>query len=209
MSRFFHAQLSNPVDGDWTKQVQKDLQDIDMNLSMNDIKSLSEDCLRTKVKNAISKAAFKWLTSEKLKKTKVMNISYEKFGIQEYLVSPEMETREKKLLFQMRTRMVDLKANYKNGHADISCPLCGTSEDNQKHVLECSTLLKNTAFVTDGCLAYSDIFSNEVKKQAAVTRTFSELWNKRKKEIKKGSHPSAVTPCDLTVLWSASGLVSV
>ena len=115
MLRFFNAQLSNPVEGDWTEQVEKDLQDLNMNLSMNEIKSLSEECFRTKVKNAILKAAFEWLTSEKLKRSKVMNISYEKLQMQEYLLSTEMETREKKLLFQLRTRMVDLKVNFKNG----------------------------------------------------------------------------------------------
>ena len=209
MLRFFNAQLSNPVEGDWTEQVEKDLQDLNMNLSMNEIKSLSEECFRTKVKNAILKAAFEWLTSEKLKRSNVMNISYEKLQMQEYLLSTEMETREKKLLFQLRTRMVDLKVNFKNGHADLSCPLCSRSEDNQMHVLECSIILRNTSFFSDQSSAYSDIFSDEVKKQAVVAKTFSALWKIRSKEIKKGSHPSVVTPSDLTMLWSASGLVSV
>ena len=79
--------------------------------------------------------------SGKRQKSKVKNLTYEHLEMQNYLGGSEMETREKKFLFQLRSRMIDVKTNFKNNHSDLSCPLCGIKEDDQKHVLECPMLL--------------------------------------------------------------------
>ena len=192
MLKFFKAQLENPSPGDWAVQVQEDLEEIDMNITMEEIKAVSEDSFRRKVKAAIQKAAFKWLTQEKATKSKIKNIQYPKFQLQEYFQGNTLDTREKKLLFQLRTRMVDIKLNFKNSHTDLSCPLCAQVDDTQEHVLMCSALMKDTYFVASGTVKYSDIFHSDVTKQAAVSRIFQTLWNSRRKIIKKGSHPPDV-----------------
>ena len=163
---------------------------------MEEIKAVSEDSFRRIVKVAIHKAAFKWLNQEKATKSKIKNIQYLKFELQEYLLGNTLDTREKKLLFQLRTRMVDTKLNFKNSHADISCPLCFQEDDDQEHVLVCSALLKDTSLMADGTDKYSNIFHSDVTKQAAATRIFLSLWNSRRKIIKKGS----CGPSDLTLV---------
>ena len=155
--KFFKAQLDNPVKGDWSEQVLFDLEEINLQLSFEEIKRLSKETFRMKLKKAIDKAALKWLIEEKEKKSKVKNLSYEHLKMQSYLIGSEMETREKKFLFQMRCRMIDVKSNFKNNHSDLSCPLCDIKEDDQKHVLECPTLLNNTSDVAAGNISYDDI----------------------------------------------------
>ena len=120
------------------------------------------------------------------------NIQYPKFELQGYLQGNTLDTREKKLLFQLRTRMVDIKINFKNSHTELSCPLCGLVDDSQEHVLVCSALMKDTSFVASGAVKYSYIFHSDVTKQSAVARIFLTLWNSRKKMIKKGCHPQVV-----------------
>ena len=39
-------------------------------------------------------------------------------------------------IFKARTRMTKVKGNYKNGHKDLLCRLCGKNEETQKHILE-------------------------------------------------------------------------
>ena len=39
-------------------------------------------------------------------------------------------------IFRARTRMLKVKANYKNGHTDLKCRMCGNQQKTQKHVLE-------------------------------------------------------------------------
>ena len=38
-------------------------------------------------------------------------------------------------IFKARTRMLDVKANYKNKYQDLQCRLCGKEDETQEHVL--------------------------------------------------------------------------
>ena len=192
MLKFFKAQQENPSLGDWSRQVEEDLDENGLNISMEEIRNLSQDSFRKKVKKSIYEAAFKWLNEERATKSKILNIQYSKFELQEYLQGNALETREKKFLFQLRTRMIDLKINFKNSYTDLSCPLCARADDSQEHVLLCSVLMKNTSFVVSGAVEYFHIFHSDVGKQSAITRIFLHLWTSRKKIIKKRCHPQQV-----------------
>ena len=61
------AQKDNPVKGDWIVQVEKDLDEIKVKESMEQIKNMSVDAFRAQTKKAIKKAAFAYLCSEKAK----------------------------------------------------------------------------------------------------------------------------------------------
>ena len=87
-----------------------------------------------------------------------MDIQYSKFEMQGYLQGTALETREKKFLFQLRTRMMDLKMNFKNSYTDLSCPLCARDDDSQEHVLECPQLLKNQNSPRINNMLYLHIF---------------------------------------------------
>ena len=39
-------------------------------------------------------------------------------------------------IFKARTRMTKVKGNYKNGHKDLLCRLCGKGEETQNHIFE-------------------------------------------------------------------------
>ena len=89
--------------------------------------------------------------------------------------------------------MLNVKSNFKNNHSDLSCPLlCGHSEDNQQHILECSILLQNNKDVTIDKVKYDDIFSSDISKQIRTIRIIRKLWNERKNIIEKGWHPIIV-----------------
>ena len=172
--------LENPVKGDWSEQVLSDIREINLQLSIQEIKQLSRESFRGKVKKAIETAAFKWLIAEKGKLSKVKNLSYGCLKMQNYLVGSELKTREKKFLFLLRTRMLDVKTNFRNHHSDLSCPLCGLWEDDQKHNLECSVLLKNIPDVATEKPNYDDIFADDVLKQMKILRIFMKLWKTKK-----------------------------
>ena len=58
----------------------------------------------------------------------------------------ELTRKQTSLIFKARTRMMKVKGNYKNGHQDLKCRMCKTSEETQKHILEeCLTLHPNDA----------------------------------------------------------------
>ena len=48
-------------------------------------------------------------------------------------------------IMKARTRMHKVRDNYKNGHTDLSCRLCGNSEETKMHILEkCQKLSQTT-----------------------------------------------------------------
>ena len=191
--KFFEAQKQNPVKGDWSEQIKSDIKEINLQLTFDEIKILSQESFRLKVRRAIDTAAFKWLMDEKESKSKLKDLKFEKLKMQNYLGNKELETIEKKFLFQIRTRMLDVKSNFKNKHSDLSCPLlCGHREDNQQHILECPILLQNIKDVTTDKINYHDIFSSDISKQIRTLRIMRKLWKKRKNIIEKGWHPTIV-----------------
>ena len=47
-------------------------------------------------------------------------------------------------IFKARSRMIKVKGNYKNGHQNHICRICGTAEETQQHILkECEGLPSN------------------------------------------------------------------
>ena len=161
LSSFFHAQWDSPVPGDWTEQVKKDLELIKLDLALEAIKVISKDAFQKLVKVAIHKAAFVYLNSEKQKRDKVKHVEHRYLKLQPYLCPGQLEIKEAKLLFQLRTKMVDVRENFKNKYPDTMCPVCmGICRDSQEHVLECSVLLLNcnivakTKLSTPGSIAW-------------------------------------------------------
>ena len=49
------------------------------------------------------------------KHSKVKNIKYDKLELQQYMADSKFTSNNIKLLFKLRTRMVQVKANFKNG----------------------------------------------------------------------------------------------
>ena len=173
--------MENPSKDDWTVQVEKDLKEIHLNISMESIKVMSKEEFGKKVRIAVSKAAFKFLRAEKQKRSKVREVKHDNLEMQNYLTPTGLSLKQAKLIFQLRSRMLDVRTNFKNKYNDLLCPVCKEKPDTQQHVLECSALLQNTNFITDSTVLYSDIFDSDVQKLKSVTQLFDNLWKKRNK----------------------------
>ena len=106
--------------------------------------------------------------------------------MQEYLKSEEFSLSQKKLLFQLRCKMLKIKANFSAFYKNkISCSFCENpdSEENEEHLLKCPFLvndesIKNYIFQ----VKYNDVFSNSSKqvKVVNVFRKIMELYDKLK-----------------------------
>ena len=54
--------------------------------------------------------------------------------MQEYLASDKLKTHQKKLLYKIRTRMIETPDSY--GRNEL-CKLCHLARDDMSHVLDC------------------------------------------------------------------------
>ena len=56
----------------------------------------------------------------------------------------ELNRKQVSLIFKARTRMLKIKANFKNGNTDLKCRACKTDLETQDHVLEaCPQIHRN------------------------------------------------------------------
>ena len=113
-----------------------------------------------------------------------MYVEHEKFQFQKYFQPSGSSIDEVKLLFQLRSRMVDVRINFKNKYDDTLCPLCKAADDSQEHVFSCTKLTTNKNILIDDDIEYSHIFHSDVKKQLSSVRMFKSLWIERKKLLK-------------------------
>ena len=98
------------------------------------------------------------------------DIKYDKLSTQEYLKSDsDLTNNDKYLLIKLRTRMAELKVNFKGKYEDLICPLCNNDNDTQSHLFNCDVLLKECKELAENYeIEYEDIFSSKDKQIKAV-----------------------------------------
>ena len=178
------AQKNNPSKGDFTKLVESDFALIGESLDETAVENSDTHSYKNFIKAKIKIAALNYLNERKNAHSKISSINYDVLRTQEYFLSPIFSDEEVNLLFALRSRYVECRANFKNRYRenDIQCQLCMQSCDTQKHILDCSVIQKHITsnIIEEDKAEYEDLFG-EVRKQKRVTVLFKDLIEIRKK----------------------------
>ena len=169
LSKVFNTQWKHPVKDDWTIQVQKDLEDFSIDLSLKEIKEKSEYSFKRLVKIKMKEYTLDYLLNIKEKHSKMENLHYTELKLQNYLTDDDISVKEAKNLFKFRTRMARFKENFKNSYVGIACPLCLVLPDTQAHCVQCPVI--KTKVNIKG--VYSNIFSEDIPQD--VSKTLLEI----------------------------------
>ena len=181
----FRAQQISPVKNDWWLQVQEDMKEHDIDMSELEISKMKKSNFKHIIDAKIREASRKYLIQLRNKHSKSSGL--QTYKMQAYLTTNELSTDEKQLLFQLRTRTFNCKANYKSQYGDnITCIICG-SEDNQTHLLLCS---RTTAGVNTDNVRYEDIFGI-LDKQVRVAKVLKKVIRNRKIILENSSIPGS------------------
>ena len=193
--RIYSAQKEDPLKGDFYWLVVKDFKMIGETLNESEIRCKSKISHKNNIKQKIRNAALIYLKEKQNNHSKIRDIVYEKLEPQTYISSPLFNNSEVSLLFALRSRYIDCKANFKSKYhnGDLLCQVCAKSEENQNHLLECDILnskLKSEDIIKEKA-EYNDIFK-DVKKQKVIVTLFSKLLEIRKKILNEQqlSNPS-------------------
>jgi hypothetical protein len=197
ISMFLQAQMENPVPGDWAQTCIQNLEDLNITMTIRDIKVMPEQTFRRIIKEKTELKALEYLNHLKGRHSKVMDINHQSLNMQLYLEPNEMNIQESKFLFALRSRMVDVRANYREKHFITLCPGCKLEEETQEHLLRCINL-QETGTVTTTTPEYQDLFSCNLHKQVKIARILRTQFKLRNK---KNNHSSG--PSDLDSTWSA------
>ena len=79
-----------------------------------------------------------------------------------------MSIKEKQFTFAARSRMLEVRSNFKVGLKITQCRRCKDSEETQEHLLHCPTL-RDGAVVTD-VPQYDNLLGEETQKIINISR---------------------------------------
>ena len=169
---------------------------------------ISKNSFKKKVKQAIREKAFEYLVSQQTTHSKAKPLKYSKLQLQPYLQPGvvDLTIKEKAFVFEARSRMIDIRDNFKNGKSDLKCRACNVEVEDQPHLLRCTKLVENGEIVQD-IPNYSDLFGEDAAKIAAVSRILQRKFTLLK-SFNNQSAPSTVSvSCTSTSNGSASTLL--
>ena len=181
--RFLQAQVKNPSKNDWYLTIKEDLEFLEIFLDFDDIKSLPEQSFKKFVNEQVEEKAFQYLEQLKAKHSKVDHIKHNGFNMQEYFLPENVYSIQMtKFIFQAKTRMIDVKCNFKNKFKkeDRKCPFGCDLEDSQEHLLLCPNLQERE--ICEEIIEYDDLFSPIIKKQLTVAMQLEKRLLRRKKK---------------------------
>ena len=186
---FFNAQTKNPCKGDWINTVMEDLSHLQICETFEEIKKMSQLQFRKLVTRRIKEYSFHYLMNKKEKLDKVRHIKYEKLEIQPYLL-PNQDSRKvsdtiqiSKFTFSLRSRMVQVRENFKNSYESLKCELCSNHDDTQKNLLTCKMLEEPNSLVRTNP-KYQDLFSNNPADQLKISTLIHQKYLRRKELLK-------------------------
>ena len=182
--RFFRAQVDNPVKNDWAETVLQDLEVLGLP-KFEEIQQMKQTVFQNLVKSSIAKEAFKYLLKKKNGDTetrghsKVAHIEYKRLEMQNFLRPNGVSIQDAKFIFLVRTRMLDIKANFQNSHANMLCIACKEEDETQEHLLQCKVLSDENTVVEE-LPEYGNLFGENLEKQITVAQILNTNFKKRK-----------------------------
>ena len=176
----------SPNKGDWIEQLEKDKNELDLQLDDEEIQKFTQEQFRRIVKKKIEICAGKFLKERQKSHSKTQNIEFDGFKPAKYLLTRNLMIKEVQTLFSLRTRMVDVKANFSSANTNnMWCKLCHLFPETQHHLLECPEIRIRTKNLIDFKeIDYQMIYGN-IKNQEKIAKTYQIILEKRKDLLTK------------------------
>ena len=151
-------------------------------MSFDDIQRTAKSKFKKIVKEQIRLSALKHLQKLQESHSKAQNLSFKCLQLQDYLKpGGNLTINEKSFIFAARTRMINVRCNFKQGKNDLSCRKCHTFDETQEHLLLCSALSDNSLVTSTP--NYLDLFSDDKAKIATIGRLLLEKFKLLNTEI--------------------------
>ena len=122
------------------------------------------------------------------KKTKMMNEYNTKY-------IENLNFEEARAIFMMLTRMIDVKANFKNKYRNLECEICGI-EDNTQHLFKCKRYQELNERIKGETLQ-EILRNNNVKDIASILKEIIRKKDVKRKEEKSKKKPPNTAPLPL------------
>ena len=143
--------------------VREDIAYFELNVTEEEILKMKKFKFRKLISQKIKSKAREYLTELQMKHRKSQFL-YQESTMKGYLMTEELTTREKQLLFKLRSRVTPNKTNYRKKYEhDLSCTLCRdpNTEESESHLLSCPFLVNKPQLGSVmQTVQYEDIYKN-------------------------------------------------
>lgn len=140
----FKIQLEQKSKKSITQHILTLLEKHNIQLSLDQITKMSKDKWKKTIKKATWIKANQWYDEESKRLSKLKVLRKYKTSIKKESYVTQLTRSETSLIFKSRTRMLNLKENFKNNYKnDLKCPRCKEETDSETHLFEnCKPLKK-------------------------------------------------------------------
>ena len=116
------------------------------------------------------------LSELKKKHSKSKYLSCAELKPADYILDSRFNTKEKQLLFRLRSKTLDVKENFRGMNKNPWCLSCGLFPETQSHLLQCPQLVV--------CLKYSNLKTSRINEnfiygnmnqQQMIVKIYSEV----------------------------------
>ena len=189
LNKILRAQIKKPVRNDWIKLAYKDLEHLEITLTLEEIKSMSKGKFSKIVQQKVDSKAFEELIKEKNNQSKVKNCIFSKLQMEYYFEpSHRLSKQEMIFMFLAKTRNLPLKNNFKFREEDISCPTEGCiGLDSQEHLFSGECLPGVTE--NHKTVYYTDIFSTYPEKALEALKLLKHNYDQRQEILSQQRDP--------------------
>ena len=197
--KVFNSQKVFYVKHDWAQQVKHDLEECGIDLTDEEISNMKRISFKKLVTKQIKLLAARYLTSLKLQHSKSEHLIYSE-DMQPYLRNESLKIEEKKLMFKIRNRLIDVKSNFKKKYQNnLICRLCEMAEESQSHLVNCTVILGDSSIKSAlEQYTYNDIFSANLETQAHMINTFRKIMKFRTFLLNKEDRSSSQASPDIS-----------
>ena len=174
--KFFMAQWKYPAKGDWTFEVKENLEELNINLTLDEIKVKSKYSFNRLVKIRTKEYTLNYLLDLKDEHSKMDKLQYSELKLQKYLKNVDLTVQEAKNLYRFRTHCAKFRENMKTSYAASPCPFCLVQPDNQTHSVQCPEVTQKVKIEGN----YSDIFKEDIPSN--ISKTLMNITKLREEE---------------------------
>ena len=111
-----------------------------------------------------------------------MFVNHRKLEMQKYLRPTENKIMQEEAqeIFKLRSRVSDVKINFRGKYENFECEICMEEDETQKHIIYCKEInKKNENYIK--LPEYEEIYNGNVNSQIMIAKRFMENVKIREK----------------------------
>ena len=175
--KVYSVQRLQTTRGDWFQIINEVKEKLAIEKSDEEISSMKKETFKAYMDKKTHVAAFEYLKKMSRKHSKSeFTWSKSVFEQEKYLSDARFSKQEIQLLFRLRTRMTDVKSNFRNQYQNnMDCQTCKeTCIEDENHLLVCENLKDEESVKTNFSKVYGSI-----EDQLQIVKVFKKILRKR------------------------------